>query len=118
MLDKKYLRRDYVRYKITEDIRYYSNKIPIRADMINISKKGILMRVKQIFCVGDPVLVEIKEDAINWLQFKAIVKHIYNSQYVGLEFNINDFEKLDIYKYIDNKLSDKFSKIRSTIWEQ
>jgi Tfp pilus assembly protein PilZ len=76
---------------------------------VNISKSGLLLKLNQIFIVGDKITILINlENHFESLLLEAEVRHV-NGQYVGLRFiNIDVYGRVMLKEYISEKLDGKF----------
>ena len=94
----KMFQREYMRYNVNEEFNYSYNGKIASCEIINISERGMLLKIPQILEVGDIIKLFFKD--LRNPEIRAVVKH-KNYNYIGIYFLNHSQEFLEhIRKFI------------------
>ena len=97
-------KRENIRFNAKNlEVRYCYNGTYIDCHIINISDKGMQLRVKQIFAVGD-ILTVTYASARRPFEIKCEVRHV-NGMKVGLQYVKEDyFDEKELEEFVSSVL--------------
>jgi len=101
----KIRRRDH-RIRVNFDFKYSFNNKQSKCSIVDISERGMLLKIPQILDIGDIINLIFEDNSIGEVTIEARVIH-KNNNYIGVNFIEDEYEDLTFIRHFINSIKDK-----------